>query len=209
MKNTHKTHMLFVLSILTSSMLGGCGSKLPARTGFLSDYSKLQAESDTSLRYVKSDALSKYSKFIVDPVRVYIEEGSQGIKGDVKEQDIRDLANYMHAEFIKALSDRYEIAHKPGPGVARIRLALTDIGKSSPILNAIPHTKLSGIGLGGAAVEFEMLDSISKEQIGAAIESRKGERLSLDGLSDYGDAKGVIKEWIKRLRTRLDEAHGY
>jgi hypothetical protein len=63
-----------------------------------------------------------------------------------------------------------------------------------------------GTGLGGASMEFEVLDSQTGVQIGAAIESQLGNRLSLKGMSKWGDAKAVMDDWAKRLRARLDEA---
>ncbi|MHC4647217.1 MAG: hypothetical protein ACYTBJ_17130, partial [Planctomycetota bacterium] len=45
----------------------GCGPKKVAHTGFLSDYSKLKAQSDVSARYVvPGNRLGSYSKFIID-----------------------------------------------------------------------------------------------------------------------------------------------
>ena len=47
-------------------MLSGCAAEPLEKTGFLSDYSHLQKESKTSLRYVNQKKLGKYDKFIVD-----------------------------------------------------------------------------------------------------------------------------------------------
>jgi hypothetical protein len=40
------------------------------------------------------------------------------------------------------------------------------------------------------------------------VQSQQGNRLTFDGLSQWGDAKGVIDDWAKRFRKRLDEIHG-
>jgi hypothetical protein len=90
--------------------------------------------------------------------------------------------------------------------VARFRLAITDLDKSSPVLNAIPQTKLVGTGLGGASMEGELLDSVTGEQIAAVVQSQVGKRLSLEGLSKWGDAKAVIDDWAETFVERLDEA---
>jgi hypothetical protein len=75
-------------------------------------------------------------------------------------------------------------------------------------MNILPQTKLIGSGLGGATLEVEMVDSETGEQIGALVESQLGKRLSLEGVSTWGDAKGVMDRWANRLRQRIDEAHG-
>lgn len=189
--------------------LCGCGPQRAKHTGFLSDYSKLKAESDVSFRYIApGNRLGSYSKFIIDPVIIHLHTGSK-VKGKLKEEDLRDITNYMHEALQKAIEDRYEIVYRPGPGVARMRVAITDLKKSKIIQNILPIGKIAGTGLGGASLEGELIDSQTGEQIGALIESQIGKRLSLDGYSTWGDAKGVMNSWAKRFRARLDETHGY
>jgi len=43
----------------------------------------------------------------------------------------------------------------------------------------LPQASLMGAGVGGAAMEAELVDSVTGKQIGAVIESRKGSRKSL------------------------------
>jgi hypothetical protein len=52
------------------AVLSGCGSKEQVKTGFLSDYSKLQVESKTAMVFMDKEALGKYDKFIIDPILV-------------------------------------------------------------------------------------------------------------------------------------------
>ena len=209
-----KTSLLMLLAIGIMVVQCGCGAQRAQRTGFLSDYSKLKPYSDVSYRNIPSQAtIRRYSKFIVDPVVIHFHTGSKAIeertKGKITEQDITDLKNYMHDAIVNAISDRYGIAYRPGPGVARVRIAITDLKKSNVLMNIHPGSKLLGSGLGGASLEAEWLDSQTGEQIAALVESQLGDRLSLDGLSEWGDAKAIMDDWAQRFRTRLDEAHGY
>ena len=57
-------------------------------------------------------------------------------------------------------------------------------------------------------MEAEMIDSQTGRQIVAVVESQIGKRLSLAGISTWGDAKAVMDDWVNRLRKHLDEAHG-
>jgi hypothetical protein len=125
-----------------------------------------------------------------------------------EELPLRDLANYMHNAFVQAISDRYPIVSYPGPGVARVRVAITDISKGSPALNVLPQTKLSGVGLGGAAMEAEVIDSQTGEQLAAVLYKKRGNQLSFAGVKKWGDAKAVMDAWAKTFRKRIDEAHG-
>ncbi len=199
-----KNNVLIIGLIFMMTIVCGCGPKKVASTGFLSDYSRLEPFSGTSMRYVDRVALGTYSSFIVDPVtsRIYGEA-----RAKISAEDLKDMTNYMHAAVVRELSGGYAVAYRPGPGVARIRVAITDLKKSNPVLNTIPQTKLAGVGLGGASMEAEMIDSQTGRQIGAAVESQLGERLSLAGMTTWGDAKQVMDNWAKRLKTRLDEAH--
>jgi len=204
-----KTSLLMMLAVGIAAVQLGCTAQRAERTGFLSDYSKLQAQSDVSSRYLApGNRLGRYSKFIIDPVVIHFHTRSEAA-GKLKEEDLRDLKNYMHEALVEAIEDRYEIVFRPGPGVARLRTALTDLKKSDIVQNVLPIGKAIGGGLGGASLEAELLDSQTGEQIGALVESQLGERLSLDGYSTWGDAKAIMDGWAKRFRERLDEAHGY
>lgn len=195
---------LFVM-IATVLMFNGCASK-PVPIGFLTDYSRLEATSDGSLRYINPNKnLGEYSQFIIDPVVVHFHEEAKGVLTDP--ETLTQLRDYMYDAIVNVLSDRYEIVSRPAYRVARIRVAITDVNRSTPALNIIPHTKLTGAGLGGAAMEAEMIDSQTGEQIGAVIDSKKGKRLSFAGVTKWGDAKAVMDGWARRFRKRLDEAH--
>ena len=124
-----KTYLLMFFAIGMMAVQCGCAARRAQRTGFLSDYSKLKPHSDVSLRHIPSQAtIRRYSKFIIDPVVVHFHTGSKAIeertKGKITEQDITDLKNYMHHALVAAISDRYGIAYRPGPGIARVRIAL-------------------------------------------------------------------------------------
>ena len=186
--------------------LGGCGSEM-AKTGFLSDYSKLQKESDSSLRYVNDKAVASYSGFIVDPVKVSLGSESKS-SGKLTEEQITDLTNYMHTKIVEAVEGAGKtVAYQPASGVARIRVALTDMEKSSAI-SVLPQASLLGAGIGGASMEAEVVDSITGEQVGAVVESAKGSRIPFSNLGDWTAAKNVMDSWAKRFQNRLVEAQG-
>lgn len=198
---------LSVALFLAVVLVSGCASQKRAPTGFLSDYSKLTTKSDTSMLYINPhNGLGNYSKFIVDPVVVYFH--SSGEEAGTGRADLAKMRKHMRQAVVRAFSGRYQIVKQPGAKVARWRIAVTDVKKSSAVLNIVPTSSLAGLGLGGASMEAELLDSLTGEQIGAVVESQKGDRLTLDGLSDWVDIKAVLDGWAQRLRKRLDEAHG-
>ena len=190
----------------------GCGGPKVVERGFLTDYSQLEKQSNSRFA-MSSNKLGSYDKFIVAPVQVHFHSGIQAIEertaGKMTEQEIIDLQKYMHNAVVNALSSRYQIVTRPGPGVARLKVALTDFERSKALLNVMPTAKLTGVGLGSATMEAEILDSQTAEQLRALVEMQKGNRLSLDGLTKWGDAKAVMDKWAISLRKRIDEAHGY
>ncbi len=200
----NRTSILIMLAVGMMLIQCGCGSEGAARTGFLSDYSRLQTESSTSLRYINTRALAQYSSFIVEPVRVHLHSGSKS-KGKLTQQQISDLTSYMHANIISAVLDSgNNVVYKPAPGVAKVRVALTDIEKTNAI-NILPQASLLGAGLGGASMEAEVIDSMTGEQIGAVVESQKGSRIPFSNLGEWTTSKKIMDDWANRFRQRLAE----
>ena len=192
------------------SGIAGCQTTAQ-NSGFLSDYSQLRpskvVKGAMDYRNPRLN-LAKYSKFILEPYRVYFAANADGIGVDPAE--LKNLVDYFRNESVKALSKRYRVVNRPGPGVARIRIAITSITKTKPVMNNLPQGKLLGVGLGGASMEAEAFDSQTGERLVAIVESRQGEHFSFgDAISRYGHAKQVMRHWINRFVTRLDKAHGY
>lgn len=201
MKRNRWTALVLIAAV---EILTGCDSGGQVKTGFLSDYSKLQRETDTSLRYVENGALARYSGFIVDPVQVRFYPGAKSADKLTTEQ-ITDLTGYMHAKIVEAIQGAgKKVAYQPAAGIARIRIALTDIEKTSPI-NILPQASLMNAGIGGATMEAELVDSMTGKQIGAVMESGKGSRVPFANLGDWTAAKGVMDGWAARFQKRLEE----
>ncbi|NIS49299.1 MAG: DUF3313 domain-containing protein [candidate division Zixibacteria bacterium] len=162
----------------------------------MSSYAGLKPISKTSYRYInpKYD-LGNYTKFIIDPVEVIF---SRQTKGEVKSwDDIEKLKAYMPRALVDSLEPRYTVVMtRPGPGVGRIRVALTDVERSAPFK------------LGSISMEVELLDSQTSEQIAALIESQK-KGVPFYGYDPWSGAKAVMDDMAKRFYNRLEEAHGY
>lgn len=205
----NKTSVLMVVAVVVMLIQCGCDGGGVTKTGFLTDYSRLRKESDTTLRNINKRALAKYSSFIVDPVEVHFHHGAKAIeertKGKLTQRQITDLTNYMHAKLIEAIQDSgNRIAYQPAAGVARLRVAITDIQKSD-LASLMPVAKVAGAGIGGASMEAEIVDSMTGEQVAAIVESRKGTRIPFANLGDWDAARQVIDDWAKRLQKRIEE----
>ena len=204
-----KTSVLMIIAFLVMLIQCGCKSEQTPTTGFLTDYSNLREASGTSLRYLDKEALSRYSSFIVDRIEVHFHSGADAIEdkteGKLSQQQINDLTNYMHTVLVEAVRESgNEVVYQPAAGVARIRAAITDINKSTAAA-LVPQAKLAGVGLGGASMEAEIVDSQTGEQIGAVVEAKQGSKMPFSNLGEWDAAKQVINDWGKRLQKRFEE----
>jgi len=92
-------------------------------------------------------------------------------------------------------------------GEARLRIGITDVEETIGILNISIYTKITGLGLGGASFEGEIVDSVSGKQLAAAVRWSTGSRILKAGNTHMGDAKIAIKHGAKDLRAQVDDAH--
>ncbi len=202
------------LAFLIIVALGACATvDEPKQTGFLSDYSKLERDTDGQWRY-SGPKTGEYSMFYIEPVAILFEQKDDP---EFSPDELEQLKTYLVVRMSQRLSedDGYEVVFGPGPGVASFRMGITDVDGSIAALNLSIYTRVTGAGLGGIAAEGELVDSVTGEQLAAAIRWGSGSRVMgrgtqvLEGeVSKLADAKGVIDRWAKDMRKRIDAAHG-
>jgi hypothetical protein len=140
---------------------------------------------------------------------VAINLSKEGKEKDIDPEDMEKLARYFRKQIAVELKKDYQIVNKTGPDVMRIRTSISEIDKTNPLLNIHPGTKLTGVGLGGAGAEMELVDSVTGERIAAAIDNQKGSRLDITGgLTWYGNAESVMDNWAEDLKKWVDAVHG-
>ncbi len=131
-------------TFIVAAMLAGCAGEPTKKivdvktSGFLDDYSILRqgSEGEAALVYWDENAnLSAYNKIIIDPVTIWLAEGS-ALNG-VSPEERTQLANEFHAAVHQALSEDFQSVDQPGPGTMRVRIALTDAQKSNPTMDTI------------------------------------------------------------------------
>ena len=179
---------------------------LADQTGFLSDYSRLERVDDDILRYTSGN-LGNFSSFIIDPVVIAFRQAPD--EQVFTDEELNEISVYYSTAVKRELTDNggYSIVEEPGLGVAKIRIGITDIDETIGLLNIAVVTKVTGLGLGGASFEGEVLDTFSGEQIGAVIRWGTGSRFLKAGISHMGDAKIAIDRWAGDLRSQIDAAH--
>lgn len=211
---------LCFIIVLLALMNIGCastGMNKVEKNGFLDDYSQLRpGEGDQpAYGYSRPGAdLSKYDKIIIEKVCVCLP--GQEDSSDLEPILLREFADYYDQAITSAVFDRYKIVDEPGPGVLRIRVAITDVKPSSPIINTISSVSPLGIsislatkifsgknlGTGEAASEIEVLDSVTGERLVADVDRRQGGKMIFRG--KWTDTQNAFDHWANRLRIKLE-----
>ena len=197
--------------------------KVPAGAqfaGFLNDYSKLKPSPnlENALTYVKQDEvknLHKYIGVIVEPVEIYVATNADVSK--MPDRGRTALAAYFQHAITRAVTDAFPVVQEPGPLVLRLRSALigVDVGgevaadaKGSENSQAFSRT----VDIGKVGVEMEIVDSVTGEQIAAAVDRENLGSGSVVGAANfsqeekYAAAKEAFDGWATRLRDFLDSA---
>ena len=170
------------------------------------------------MRWLKPGVdFARYNRLIVDNVIFFFAPDSEYKGMDL--QELKWLADAFKQRLADSLKKKYPIVAAPGPDVARIRFAITDLRQNRPVLSDITSDGPIGLGKdakkrvatswsGSGATEAEVLvfDSLTQEVIAAATDSRA------TGLKEkftkWGAAEDAFQFWADRLRMFLDQAHG-
>jgi hypothetical protein len=171
------------------------------------------------MRWLKPGVdFARYNRLILDNVVFFFAPDSE-YKG-MDPQELKSLADAFRQQLANSLKKKYPIVALPGPDVARIRFAITDLRQNRPVLSDIASDGPIGLGKedtknrvaaswsGSGATEAEVLvfDSLTQEVVAAAADSRA------TGLKEkftkWGAAEDAFQFWADRLRIFLDQAHG-
>lgn len=223
-------------------LLAGCAStngkakesEGPKYTGFLSDYSRLEADPDGSkaMRYRNPEAdMKKYKKVLLDRIIVWLKDDAEykGIDPDA----MKAMTDYFHEAIVRELGSDYTLVTEPGPDVLRVRIAVTDLVPTKTAVTVLvlvtPYATVADLAsgaaskggagsapyLGRAAVEVEGIDSETLQPVFAYVEQRFGKKYDAENPGSYfkaytewGYVKAAFDYWAKKFRTRLDEVHG-
>ncbi len=218
--------MLQVLTGLCVLMLFGACATMQARstktTGFLGDYSQLKAggEGKALLVYIDPAAdMKSYTRILMDPVKLYASQ--ENSMENVPLDERKKLLNYADAAIREKLAKEYVFVREPGPGVMRLRVALTEAEDANVTMDTISTVLPIGLALAGlqaaatgtcafvgsAGVEAELQDSQTGKRLMAAVDRQVGGKMTGQGdkFDEWRTVKNAIDLWAQRLQTRLAE----
>lgn len=194
-------------TLLASFTLASVGTAQADESGFLGDYAALKEVKDkggdTVLRYVNPNLKpGTYQAVMIDPTQYYPapKPGEQ-----VSSRTLTDISNYLDKGLRDALGAKVVIAAQPGPGVLRIRPAITAVAPKNVALKpyqllpmALVVSSVKGRGEEAAIqIEVDVVDSVSGERMGAAVRKGVGAKLASDKAAlTLTDVLPLLDRWI-------------
>jgi len=177
-------------------------------SGFLHDYSRLEKmPDDGGLRWI-SDALQGYDKVLIDPVVLHPDPGTSRV---VLLNGIKvHLDNGLRA----ALKNKVSLVSDVGPGVVRLRPAITGVVSETEGLKAYEFIPIALIFAGAKTatgtraktaqvfLEVELSDSETGNVVGQVVRKGLGKQAETDALT-FKDVQPILDEWIKNGSENL------
>ena len=157
----------------------------------------------------------KYNKFMVDSVIFFLADKAD-YKG-IDAQEMKELCDEFNKALVAAFKDKLPIVAEPGPDVARVRFAITNVQPSRPGVSAVTSIVPVGLGVslvkkgatggwvgsGETASELIVLDTETNEIVAMGAIKRAAE--FDERFSKWGSAKEAFKFWSEKLvKTILD-----
>jgi hypothetical protein len=212
------------LALLAACSSGPATRQAPKAqpSGFLGDYSRLQpgGPGQALLRYRAPDAnFGAYRKVILDPVTVW---RAPGASPGVPQADLQRLADLLYGMIRSRIRTYYVIVQEPGPGVMRIRAALTEANPSSATLDVMsqigPVTHVAGEAkelssgtpawVGAASAEIQVLDAQTGKELLAAVDRRIGEKTFRGASDPWSDVTYTFQVWANATIDGLQREGG-
>jgi hypothetical protein len=213
-----------LLAFFLTLGLGACATTEQTRSakpsGFLKNYSQLRKGDGerAQLFYINRNInFSAYSKVMIEPVTIWHGEGSD--LSSVPRDELQQMSDYLYSATRRELGSILKVVERPGPGVMRVRMAITTAkGSNVPmdiVTNVLPPALVINWGkklatgthsfVGKAAIEAEVLDSLSYVRLAAAVDERAGGKTFEGKTSKWSDVQEAFDYWANRFKVRLLE----
>lgn len=191
-----------IIALMFAGLATGCAPQMKKEGGFLEDYSKLEKVNDDFAMW-RDPSFTKTTcpRVIFDPIQFNLDAKD---RTDFTDEERREIREYAQTKFTEVIARHKQIVTQPGPGVCRLRVAFTDLEKSSALMNLHPLTRATGAGRGGAALEAMFIDTESNKVIGMMSRRATGEFFEGSGMGSLSDIKSAIDRWSVDADKRFE-----
>lgn len=214
---------LLILPLVVA--LTACGATRQSaeiqRSGFLGDYSKLQAgqEGEAAFNFRNPAAdWAAYDKILLDPVSVWTTKDTSNIS----QEDLQLLANNFYVQLYEELDKDYEMVTQPGTGTLRLQVAITGAETSNAVLDLVSTVHPVSLAVssgaeyatgsptfgGGASIEGKVTDALSGELLAAGMDRRVAGKDLGGALDSWDDVTSAMVFWSQWTRFRFCELRG-
>ena len=183
------------------------------RIGFLTEYTRLQPMPGGGGMLCWRDPgadWKQYGKVMFERIQVYLKPGAMQMQ-PVDPTDLKMLIDYFHADLVKAIGPEAQVVTAPGPGVLRVRIALTDLVPTNQLASlagtAAPYGFVAEIGSGAATgrpvgstpylgqtgMQAQFRDGATGKVIGECADTEIGLKYAADM---NAGAAGAAEAWI-------------
>lgn len=170
-----------------------------ARVGFLTDYPKLRpSPGDAGMLCWRATGVDwkRYDKVMIERIQVYLKP--TGSQKPVDPTDLKMLIDSFHSALVKSISPEARLVSAPGPGVLRVRIALTDLAPTNTLDSlagtAVPYGFVAELGSGAATgrpagstpylgqtgMEVQFRDGASGTVVGECADTEIGRKYAAD-----------------------------
>ena len=204
---------------VTAALLCACSATMAfaqPTSGFLGDYSQLEVRKDAkgSERRIwvnEKTNWQSYERMLVDPVQLYPKpEGTVRVTLGT----LFDIRDYLNAGLAKAAAASMPLAKEPGPGVLRLRSAITAVSVDNSLkpYQLIPIAMIVTVAQrqAGAAsypvklhVESELIDSATGEVLARSVREAQGVEVRGEEPVTLSTARPQLDLWLAGFQEEL------
>lgn len=212
--------MKILSQIMTVILLAGAATAIAQReigdkdfSGWMENYESLvYSEQRNAFIFFNEEHVGKYEKVLLEPLELFSATG----KADTDRA--KQAMEYLTTGILKMLEEKGIAATEPGPGVARLKLAITGVEKSKEQLKAHNLVPVSALFRGAQAASGKVPTYIATMFEGEAIDSVTGERIMAivtKGIAEtakrsgdeltFEDFKPTLDAWLQRYSQTMDD----
>lgn len=209
-------------NLVISAIAGclACSNVLAQDSGFLSDYSKLIADTDTGFTraYVAPGTIDKVGRFshvMVDQPSIVISPESK-YQG-TKPSDIASVAEALRASLIEGIQTRFAVSEEPGENVGLVSWAVSNVRLAKAKRGVLSFTPVGAVAYGAKTLASDVIDKTRAFDIvieGELTDNATDEVLFAMVLNvteageeaDWEDGLALVNRFGQRLGCRFNNA---
>lgn len=207
--------MLIKRSLLVAGLLSlFLNPAIAANSKFIENMPQLAKDPERAgaMIWTKPDLnRAAYTRIVIEPITIFISPSSE--YQDLDPNELKAIADGFNETFTKTLEPEIAVLNTAGPGVVYMRAALTNVKLTQKkrgllgytpiglVVTAVADAAGARVSLKDAALEVEMLDSMTGERLGVLVDTaltiaaKEKPQQNLDGAATPTTAGSETLSW--------------